>query len=406
MDTPNFQLYNPWKLTGFRVEDLPESSLKPRFVFPNLKQAFYESNLMIFIKGLRRLGKSTLIRQIIIDLLRRSTDPSQINYVQFSQSFSDLDGVLRQTPPNSFLFLDEIQYCRHWRDTLKQYYDANTSTKICFTGSAVLNITHEKESLAGRFLPITVWPLTFSEYLYLKYTSPPRRALEDFSEYLSFGEFPETLKLSSPDIKTAYFKDSIVEPVLTIDIPQYGLEKKQEFAAFLRVLAANTAQILNKSNLAAETGLSRPSVNRFLSILNDMGLIRLLPNYLPSVRSQILSDKKVLFTSTNIVLSLLNISQPLSFPQIKGQILETYSYNQLRHLFSQMWYWRKQQKELDFMGISNDQLSAFEIKSTDKINTAEINMYRRYASKLNSSFELIYSGKTNPTQSLKNLTEI
>ncbi|MBI2008694.1 ATP-binding protein [Candidatus Amesbacteria bacterium] len=406
MDTPNFPLYNPWKLSSFRVEDLPETSLKPRFVFPGLKQAFYESNLMVFIKGLRRLGKSTLIRQIIIDLLGRSTNPAQINYVQFSQSFSDLAGVLRQTPPKSFLFLDEIQNCRRWRDTLKQYYDANTSVKICFSGSAVLNITREKESLAGRFLPIVVDPLTFSEYLYLKHTAPQSPSPEDFADYLQFGEFPETLKLASPQVKSVYIKDSIIDPVLTIDIPHYGLEKKQEFAGFLKVLAANTAQLLNKSNLAAETGLSRPSINRFLSILNDMGLIRLLPNYLPSVRSQILSDKKVLFTSTNITLSLLNVSQPFSLPSVKGQILETYSGNQLRHRFSQMWYWRKQQKELDFIGTNNDRLSAFEIKSSDKVNPAEINMYRRYASKLNASFELIYSGKTDQSQSLKNLTEI
>lgn len=406
MDTPNFSLYNPWKRTGFRIENMEESSLKPRFAFSILKQAYFESNLMIFIKGLRRLGKSTLIRQLIIDLLRQSTDPTLINYIQFSQSFSDLDGVLRQTPPKSFLFLDEIQNCRHWRDTLKQYYDANTSTKICFSGSAVLNLSKEKESLAGRFLPIMINPLTFSEYLHLKYTTPPPHSLEDFSDYLRFGEFPETLKLSSEEVKSTYLKDSVIDPILTIDIPQYGLEKKQEFSNFLKTLAANTAQIVNKSNLASETGISRPSVNRFFSLLEDIGLIQLLPNFLPSVRSQVLSDKKVVITSTNITLSLLNLSHPFSLPTIKGQIMETYAYNQLRHRFSQMWYWRKQKKELDFIGTNKNGFYAFEVKSSDKINPAEVNMYRRFSTKLNSSFELLYTGKTNPTLSLKNLIEI
>ncbi len=66
---------NPWWEEGFKPTDIPEAKFVPRFALADLKRMFYGSNLMLVIRGLRRLGKTTLIKQLIADVLQQKRYP-------------------------------------------------------------------------------------------------------------------------------------------------------------------------------------------------------------------------------------------------------------------------------------------------------------------------------------------
>jgi len=234
---------NPWWNRDFNINQLPEYKLSRRFSFDDFSKYLNETSLMIFLKGMRRMGKSTLMKQMVIDLIeKQKVNPNDIYFIEFSQTFNDLPKVFQRIKSGSFVFLDEIQYCENWRNSLKEYYDLAKAKRIIFSGSATLGFTKEKESLLGRFIPIQLNPLTFREYLYLKYGKDFNKAYRNSIEwqtYIFYGEFPELLKMESNGLKYIYLRNSVIEPLVTMDISFYNVEKKTEFLNFLKTLAAN-----------------------------------------------------------------------------------------------------------------------------------------------------------------------
>ena len=402
---PTISALNPWWRADFSLHDHPDYKTRPRYAFPKLLQTFNETNLMVFIKGLRRLGKSTLLRQLALNLIESHRyKGSDIFLIEFSETFNDLETTLLNIPlAVSVVLLDEIQYCDRWRDTLKSFYDAFPQTKIIFTGSAAISFTQEKESLMGRFLPINLPPLSFHEYLYLKHgwagekNKNPFVNLEEWYEFVQFGEFPETLKINSPDLRYSYLRESIINPLITQDASLYKVEKKQEFLMILKALASNIGQVINKSNLSAEIGISWPLTDKYLSILEDIGIIKFVSNYHKSVRKQILSDKKIYFSSINLCLSLLDIPsyKNLAIKEFKGHIFENAVFNELILKHPNLFYWRRNGNEIDFLTFESGKLSAYEVKSSSAMKKPEAGRYFRLAEKAGADeVSIIYGSPT------------
>lgn len=390
---------NPWWQTGFDLSSLPEYNLKRRFLFHDIKEIYEKTKLMIFLKGLRRLGKSTLIKQLLIYLIEeKHINPDTIYFIELSQSFHDLQAFLTKVPKKSVVFIDEIQYEENWRDILKLYYDLNPETKIIFSGSALISFIKEKESLLGRFMSLNLKPLSFKEYLFLKYNSHSSVNVageKEFYDYIQFGEFPEVLFIEQEHLKHSYIKNSIIEPLLTSDITFYNIEKKKEFAGLIKTLAADIGQTINKSNISREIGLSRPILDKYIAILQDIGLIELLSNYYPSIREIISSDKKVYFHSINIALHLLGIQSYETFfvKSIKGHVIENVIFKYLDFLYDEIFYWRRKEKEIDFIINHNGILEAIEVKDKHSFHAAEREKYHKYATLLNiKECTIIYQG--------------
>lgn len=389
MDTSFLYQKSPWVNPAFDLQTLFEYRYQKRDAFTQLQQVVTGSNLMVHIRGLRRLGKSTLMKQMVIDLIeRQGINRELINFVEFSATNNNLEFVLHHAPHHGYLFLDEIQHCPHWRDSLKLYFDDNDPmhARIIFTGSATMSYTQSKESLLGRFLPVDVQPLSFPEYLFLKYgTHNPLRYNEtELISYLHYGEFPGLLAITDDQIKQQYLTQSILEPLFTTDVALYAVDKKAQFSLVFKLLCANMGQVMNKQSLASDVGISRPIVDKYLQIMEDMGLIQLIPNYYKSINQSSGSAKKVYSVSLNLALVHLGISNLEQIPLIgfKGSVFENFVFNQLSRQYDEIFYWKRQNKELDFVCHNHEQalaIHAFEVKSRAIMNSSERQMYSRYA---------------------------
>lgn len=166
--------YNPW----WKTAQIPSDYLKEM-----KRTAYYETEKImenktirrfVILSGARRVGKTTILYQIIQKLLEKGINEKNILYVSLDNpilKFGTLDKIMDiyinnvASSGEIYIFMDEIQYAKDWNNWLKVFYDQNKNWNIVATGSASPLIEKGiKESGVGRWVTITVPTLSFYEY--------------------------------------------------------------------------------------------------------------------------------------------------------------------------------------------------------------------------------------------------
>jgi predicted AAA+ superfamily ATPase len=223
--------FNPWWKDG---KISPSLTGRRRAIFDEVI-AFLDKRQIILLTGLRRVGKTTLIYQIIDELLKKGVEPYNILYFSFDETKYDLESMINQyeldvlqgniSGRKIFLFLDEIQKLEGWASKIKILYDAHPELKIYLSGSARIKMWKEtRESLAGRFFDFLVAPLSFDEYLDFKGIAIDKNREKVFeneiklsmASYLASGGFIEALDFDDRTLKR-YIRESLLERVVFVD---------------------------------------------------------------------------------------------------------------------------------------------------------------------------------------------
>ena len=421
-------LLNKWQFNpDYRID----ISSRFRDLYYLLTEKFVDKDISLSISGLRRVGKTTIIYQLINYLFEHKTDRKHIFYFQFSEELTNLEKVLQFffsgfmdveiNRDNFFIFLDELQYVRDWQNVLKSYIDRNSKIKFIVTGSASIYFRSRiKESLAGRILDFTLSPLSFTEMIRLKENYREEYSFNQIitnddnkfavfkkfrserlpyqkllGKYLTSGEFPALLPyLDDREYCRKYLTDGIIDKILHKDIRLFEVEKQAEISALYQICCSNTAQMINLRNVTAETGLSYPTIKKYLSVLKKTFLIDSIKNRLRSIRAQVKSLDKVFSLSVNLGLAMLSIENPLNppYPDFKGHIIENFIYNSIRKLGS-IYYYNKAGKEVDLILETGNKIIPLEVKSTFKLKKTDINhlLYFMRKNHLQEGY-LVYGG--------------
>ena len=180
-------LANPW---WFGKEGQAENYKRKQFL-EIVK--YIKTKQIIGIIGLRRIGKTVMLRQLIQLLLVESHEsPGNILFFTFEDEWNKketLEEIIYYYLENKskggrkFIFLDEIQLVKGWASVLKRFYDRNDNIKFIISGSASLSIEKSIESLAGRIYDFILSPSTFLEFLEMKNIFPYYQKANNFSEY-------------------------------------------------------------------------------------------------------------------------------------------------------------------------------------------------------------------------------
>lgn len=388
----------------------PKTFSKYRSAFFTGYDYLVNKGISVSISGLRRVGKTTILRQIIHKLLvEKKTDPDKIFYFTFEEDINDIERVLEiyfsrfsqeeKITNLFFIFLDEVQHVKNWQTIIKRYIDLSPDIRFIITGSSSLYIDKDSnESLAGRIIDLRLHPLSFDEFLHLKHgvaTHDIKGIFENFSEeeikkkvaekriysdevstYIRFGEYPALINtLEDTSYNNEYLKNSIVEKIFQKDIKVFEIEKTKEIKTLFRVCMGNIGQDLNQVYIASEIGISHLTVKKYLDILENAFLIKQVKNKLKSIKSQEVSQNKVYSTSLNINLNILGIEDPIlpSYLAFKGHIIENYVYNSLFKLNYDIYFYRQKNKEIDLVLEVSDRVIPMEIKSTDKVKRTTLN---------------------------------
>ncbi|MBI5228256.1 ATP-binding protein [Candidatus Micrarchaeota archaeon] len=336
--------FSPFNTGG--IEELPQ--YKRRY-YNEVKQLL-NNGLILAVTGLRRVGKTTLIKQLLGKNFfcfsfdeKRYANPETLKAV--------IDTFISETE-KPVIFLDEVFRVDDWAGLIKRYHDQKKA-KFILSGSSALLVKKGIESLSGRLSEYYLPPLQFDEYLEMKgYRAGQiawkdmfglkNRHLEELENFLKTGSFPE-IAAGGFDEKTSleYIKTSTVEKIVFDDIPMaFRIEHPSKLYDLLKLCATNSSKLFTETNFSEALAISRHSVSDYLLYLKKAYLIDVIyPE--GSFQKGLKKQKKVFVKAASIYHALAEN------PTI-GQAAETAVYDRLSQ--ENITFYRDGQKrEIDFI---------------------------------------------------------
>ena len=328
-------------------------------------EPFIEFKEVVIITGPRRGGKSSLMKLICDDLIKKyKVPPSNILYLNFEDerfiefNISDFAQIyelflqINRPTGRLYFFLDEIQNVTGWEKWVNRLYE-NENIKIFLTGSNASLLSSEiSTALTGRNRTITNFPFSFGEFLTFKnyrlqendfYKTEKRAVIKSFfQEYLRLGGYPEIIKINDPTLLEQYFKDIIYRDIL----PRYSIKKIKEIRELCLFLASNLGSIHSYNRLQNLIGVkSINTVKTYLEILEEAFLFFRINLFDYSIKRQIYNPSK-----TYIIDTALGNSISFKFSENIGHIYEDLVFLELKRRNKEIYYWKsKKGKEVDFL---------------------------------------------------------
>ncbi|MDG6988719.1 MAG: ATP-binding protein [Nitrososphaerota archaeon] len=324
MESSELARFNPWWTTGKVREALLERFRRKAYYAAEKELERRQATL---IWGMRRMGKTVLIYQLIDKLLRSGTSPKSILYFSFDEAPSSIDAVLdayqrvvlnrafESSAGRIYIFFDEIQKAEDWEDKVKLHYDLYPNLKFVLTGSASVPLRRRsRESMAGRMLSLLVGPLSFEEFLELSGKAVrdikmnPRLWDRDlaplFHRYLRYGSFPELVGEEDEERARNYIREGIVERVIYRDLPsEFGLRDVELLRALFYIVAANPGAITNYREVSKNLGRDQRVVSDYFGYLEYGLLTRSVYNYRGSPVASARKAKKVYLGTPDLALA-------------------------------------------------------------------------------------------------------
>lgn len=349
----------------------------------SLSRKEYESELsrkagsgeILFIKGVRRSGKSTILLNHIKALLAKGVSKEEILFVnledpRFASNLTlDLLEDIKKTyryyinpDKKPYIFLDEIQNIDHFEKWLLKEYELQ-SAYLFATGSNSKLLSREIGSaLSGRYLDVLVCPLSFKELLSFKgceVTTPyelisKQEAIERyFDEYIEFGGFPKVVLTQEPELKSAELKNYFDSILLRDIVARYKLDHFQALEQLAVYLLSSVANHISITKIKNHLGVSFDLANRYFEYLQNTFVIDALPLFDWSYKKQISNPKKIYAIDTGL-------SKRVSFEVGKklGDMLENIVFLELKRRFEEIYYYKSAQNyEVDFLVKQREQIT-------------------------------------------------
>jgi uncharacterized protein len=303
---------NPWWALR-RDTEVRFRNPTQRVLFPAFRQKVMETGNgeALVLAGPLRVGKTVMLRQMVANLIESGVSPQSVFYAPLTiPSYTAMDlGTLfelfcrrnRHGPKAElYVFFDEVQYIKDWKETLPILARARPNTKFVAAVSAgTPAITpgplEDTSGLSVFVLP----PLSFLEFLRFRgseqklfgpmegegkfkavFKAAALPALNDeFVRYVNFGGFPEGIMFKTEGAPAPTFiRDGLADRVLHKDMSGlHGISEAQELTRLFSLLTFNTGREMSMEELAAASGVAKNTLRKYLDYLESAFLIRRLP---------------------------------------------------------------------------------------------------------------------------------
>jgi uncharacterized protein len=299
---------------------------------------------VLIITGIRRCGKSTLMRQL---MNRTENSCSFFNFEDprisnFEVSdFAKLNEIMGNEI--SHYFFDEIQNVEGWELFIRNLHDKENV--ICITGSNASLLSKELGTrLTGRNIQVELFPFSFEEFC--NFEQLPKTD-NSYKDYISLGGFPDYLKTKQPELLQQLFKDIIYRDIIV----RHGIRNANTFIDLAQYLISNVAKEYSLNSLKKIFNIgSANSVSDYVSWLEDAYVLFSLPKFSWSAKSVAVNPKKVYTIDTGFAKA-----NSLSFSKDEGRLLENAIYLTIRRKYKEIYYFREQ-NECDFLIFQNRQI--------------------------------------------------
>jgi len=354
---------------------------------------------IISIMGPRQAGKSTLIKHWIAEQKEDWEYITFDNREIFTQAKRDPDLFVKSL--KQFVAIDEVQKVPDLFHSIKFLVDEDPTRKIILSGSAnfllMKNIT---ESLAGRVGVLQLLPFSFSEsksidsnYIIKKIINSSSidtfckeiQKLKSVNEQELFhfmlrGGFPRLYQNDDIPVRRVY--ESYISTYIERDLRDFSqISNLEAFQQTYKMLAFQTASLINISNIANDLGVDQKTIRNYLSILETSYQCKKISPYLFNPKKRLVKSPKIFFYDTGLVNYFHgndNVEMMLNRGSW-GNILETFAfselYKQIKDIDCSLGFnfWRTSNgAEVDFILELGQRLIPIEIKSASQIYPNEL----------------------------------
>ncbi len=363
--------YNPWWEESYLNEGikLREKYLRELRTYLKLKQ-------IVVLTGLRRVGKTTLMKLIIQELITQGIQSKYILYISLDDYLLHKNSILEivneyrkvhkiKIEEKIYLFFDEVTYKDDFHIQLKNIYDSQ-NTKIFTASSSASMLRDKKASLTGRAITIEIKPLDLNEYLFFKGITLKKRDKQlyksYFLEYCKDGGLPENVLNPNRE-----YLMNLVDDIIQKDITAFhSLKNHQILRDYFTLLMERSGKQLSINKIGKILNISPDTSKRYLSYFESTYLIHLLPRW-GKTNQKLLSPKK-------IYASDLGIKHLFMGEKDLGSYFENYIYLLLRNKKT-LYYLYENTIEIDF--YTEDKI-LIESKFYSELNPKQEKLFGEY----------------------------
>ena len=315
---------------------------------------------VVAILGPRQCGKSTLIKT-----LAKSWSASLYLDLQSDDDLAKLNqpAYFFQSNVDKIVCLDEIQLVPELFSVLRSVVDKNRQNgKFILLGSASRDLIQQtSESLAGRIGMIYLSPFALNEL--------DKLAGFNLNTFWLRGGFPDSY-LADNDQYSLIWRDNFIKTFIERDIPQLGFQiPALQIKRLLMMCAHNQGQLLNYSKLGESLGLTHPTIRRYIDLLEQTFILRIVLPFETNVKKRLVKSPKVFVRDSGLLHQLLAIpdfnsllGNPVFGSSWEGLVVENIIVN--RPDWNYYFYRTATGDELDLILEKGNQRIAIECKAS------------------------------------------
>ena len=363
----NLQAQNSWWITG-RVDDGLAPDFK-RKVYKKVCDVFFNDvRRFPVLSGPRRVGKSTVMFQLINKLLNDGVRPERILFYTLDEFPNDgisikeaveIYGKYVYDNDDFYLFVDEAQKDKAWKNYIKKLYDLKKNVHVMITGSASVEIEKESDdSGSGRFFTLKIPTMSFYEFCVIngkevdiasidvfkmhELTVPEQtnvflklgKLYREMIRYMKIGGFPEFSCSDNYSYISRLLRDQVVSKAIRQDIPRsFEIRDVDALSNLYAYFCFGTSDAISVDTISRNLQIDRATCGRYIEALEKANLIYISEQLNIGGKKPLKPRKKVHISDYGIKCAVTRTSDVESNPVEFGAAIETIAYKHTRDYF-------------------------------------------------------------------------
>lgn len=356
------------------------------------KQIFQDAGSeSLFFWGARQTGKSTLLKALYPDSLYFDLLLYDV-FEKMNNNPAMLREIILATVPSGPVIIDEIQLIPALLNEI-HWLIANKNVQFILSGSSPRKLLRSGANLlGGRALRYELYPLIYKE-------------IPDFDllRALNHGLLPRHYLSKNPEkLISAYIGSYLRDEI----IAEAKIRNIASFSRFLEVAAFSNGEMVNYTNIAAECGVSSPTVKEYFQILEDTLTARFLPSWQKKPKRRVIRAPKFYYFDIGMTNYLLKRKSIEMGNETFGKAFEHFIYHEIcaysaySGIHFPISYWRTaSQIEIDF--VLGEHQVAIEVKATQQANPRHLKGLKSFAEEYKVKKLILISNDPYPRQAGK-----
>lgn len=327
-------------------------------------RGFYDSDLIKILVGIRRCGKSVILKQIMNELKEKKVDENHIIYVNFEliefeelQDYKKLNKYIKEKIKDDkkyYVFLDEIQKVIKFEEVVNSLRASIENISIFITGSNSKLLSNELSTvLSGRYVLFNIYPLSYKEFIEL--TGKDAKSIETFWDFVKWGGLPNRTQFKDEGNIKDYLHSVFDSIILRDVVERLGLKDTILFDLILQYIVDTTGRQFSAENVInflkrEGKSISTETLYTYLDALCKALMIKKIYRY-------DIHGKAILKTLNKYYMTDLGIAQIKNnnFEINKSFAIENVVYNELLERGYDVYIGKTKDGEIDFMATKTEE---------------------------------------------------